>query len=98
MVDPRKLSLDDLSVAAQPQPCRGFKLESRVEFEIPRGSHDPVIIDRRRAEAGDELREAARRKSQHRGYRGVDIAKARVTVRPVRHRHRFDRLFREAMT
>src|SRR5580658_9884054 len=98
MVDLWKLGLDDLSVTAQPQPCRGVKLESRIEFKIARGPHDPVIVDLRRSEAGDELREAARRKSQHRRQRSLDIAKTRIVVRAGRHSHRFDRLFREDMT
>ena len=34
MIDLRKLGLDDLSVAVQPQSCRGLELESGVELEI----------------------------------------------------------------
>ena len=94
----RKLGLDDFFVTAQPQPSHNVESESRVEFQVARRSHDPVIVDRRCPEAGDELREAARGESQRRGYRGVDIAKAWVVFRPVRHRHRFDRLFRKDVT
>jgi len=68
MVDLRKLGLDDFSLTAQPQPGGRFKLESRIEFEIALRFPRPGIATAAAPIAGDDLREAARRKSQHRSH------------------------------
>ena len=98
MIDLGKLGLGHLSVTAHPQPCRSLETEAGIEFQVAGRSYDPVIVDGRRPEAGDELSEAARGKSQRCSHRGVHFAKARVVDRPVPRRYGFDRLFSKDVT
>src|SRR5262249_51581320 len=98
MVDLRKLSFADHAVAAQTQFRCSLEPQAGVEFEIARRSDNSVTVDGGRLEAGDELCKTAGREAQHSCDGRFHLAKPRVIVRSVRHRHRLDRLFSKDVT